>query len=647
MTERKRVALLIAATGLFALAAAQVLAHLTSAGPAVATLAGLLAGGAVAAMLAWLGRRLDTALAAQEHAPKPQLLPSTAANSDDYLAQAAAQAARHRAWLEVILRDLAEGVVLCGPDHRIILHNSAAIRLLEHSEHLAPGRPLFTLLSREPVLHALEQLRRPGAPDWVPFAGATADACRLVQGRMALVVSPDGSAAGYMLTLADPIREAEQLAQDNLLRRALARELRQPVTNLRAAAEIITSYPGMSQRERAAFDEVLAEEARLLSVRLETLDSQFRRQVATRWLMADLHSQDLFNCLAREAARSGVILTMVGIPLWLHGDSRSLLAALHTMVAGLAAATGRKSFDLEALLSDRFITLDVGWIGEPVQSSVIETWLDRPLHGEMGGQTVRDVLDRHNSEPWSQRLRNGTTVLRIPLPAPARVQFMPDEPVQFSRPEFHDPALMRAHAETGRLGRRLLSDLTFVVFDTETTGLKADEGHEIVQLGAVKVVAGQVITAGGFERLVNPGRPIPPDSVRFHGITDPMVADKPPIGIVLRQFRDMAGDAVLVAHNAAFDLSFLDAKRDETGIALTNPVLDTLLLSLVAEPNADPSLAALAGRLGVAVDTAHSALSDAMTAAEIWVRLMEMLANRGIRTLDDAMAAQSALIGGL
>ncbi|MBC7952180.1 MAG: PAS domain-containing protein [Rhodospirillaceae bacterium] len=638
MTERKRVALLIAVTGLFAVASAQVLVHLPStASPAAATIAGLLGGGAVALAVAWLGRLLDQVSRASEQRPKPAPL---VVNPDDRLAQAAAQAARHRAWLDVILRDMAEGMVLCGPDHRILQHNSAAARLLGHP---APGKPLFALLSREPVLHALEQLRLTGSPDWVSFAGATPDTCRLVQGRMALVRSPDGTPAGYVLTLTDPAREAEQAAQDNLLHRALARELRQPITNLRAAAEVITAYPGMAARERAAFDEVLTEEARLLSVRLETLDTQFRRQVATRWTMADLHSQDLFNCLAREAARSGLILTMVGIPLWLHGDSRALLLALRGLVTGLAEITGRKSFDLEVLLSDHYVTLDVAWVGDPVQSSVIETWLDRPLEG---GQSVRDVLDRHNCEPWSQKLANGTTVLRIPLPAPVRQQFLPDEPPLFSRPEFHDSAIMRAHSDTGRLGQRLLSELTFVVFDTETTGLKPSE-NEIVQLGAVKVEHGRVLTAEGFERVVNPGRPIPIDSIRFHGITDQMVRGKPPLEVVLRQFKDLVGDGVLVGHNAAFDLSFLDAKRDQTGIALTNPVLDTLLLSLVAEPNADPSLTALAGRLGVAVDLNHSALSDAMTTAEIWVRLMELLAQRGIHTLDEAVAAQSALSGGL
>ncbi len=638
MTERKRVALLIAATGLFALVAAQVLAHVAF-GTVGATMAALAEGGIIVGALAWLGRELQHIRAALDHAK--QAPPPAPPPADDR----ATQSARQRAWLEVMARDLNEGVLLCGMDHRIIHANPAAARLLGDPAQMGPGRPLFGVLSRDPVLRALEELRGSPAPHSVAYAGATPDSMRLLQGHMALVRNPDSSPAGYMLTLADRGREAALLAQDNQLRRTLARELRQPLANMRAAAETLLAYPGISGRERAAFDEVLVEEARILSERVERLEREFRAHAAQRWPMADLHSQDLFNCLARDAARSGIILTMVGIPLWLHGDSPALLSAMRILVAALAEHTGKNEFDLEALLSDRNVTLEIAWMGEPVASATLESWLDRPVEGGIS-QSVRDVLDRHGAEPWSQKLRNGRTVLRVPLPCPSRAQFTADEP-PFSRPEFHDAALMRAHAETGPLGRCLLTDLTYVAFDLETTGLKPEEGHEIIQLGAVRIKDGRVQAGEGFERLVDPGRLIPPDSTRFHGITDIMVDGKPPIGVALRQFKDYAGEAVLVGHNAAFDLAFLDAKQAATGIRIGNPVLDTLLLSLAVEPGSDPSLGALARRLGVAVDPGPSALADALTTAEVMVRLLDALAQRGIRTLDDAMAAQANLAGGL
>jgi DNA polymerase III epsilon subunit-like protein len=89
----------------------------------------------------------------------------------------------------------------------------------------------------------------------------------------------------------------------------------------------------------------------------------------------------------------------------------------------------------------------------------------------------------------------------------------------------------------------------------------------------------RILTTEIFYRLGHPGRPIPQRSVRFHGITDDMVRDKPPARVVLPQFKDFVDTATLVAHNAAFDLQFLTLKASEYRVVFDNPVLDTLLLS--------------------------------------------------------------------
>ncbi len=573
--------------------------------------------------------------------PEPTAAPPP--HPDEDFARAAAQAGRHRAWIDACLADLDEGVVVCGADHHILHVNAAARRLLDDAEGLAPGRALFALLSREPVLRALDMALAPGAPRSVAFAGATLDARRLAHGRLT-VVRQGTAFAGYVLALNDPARNAELLAQDNALRRQLARDLRQPLANIRAAAETMAAYPGMGTRERAAFDRVVLEECDTLTTRVATLEAQAERRQQVRWPLADLYSQDVFNVLARHAAGFGLILSMQGIPLWLKGDGRALPRALAVLVAGLAEKTGRTRFDLEALLSDRNVTLDIAWVGKAVPSADIEGWLDRPLETGVDGETVRDVMERHNSEPWSQTLRNGTTVLRIPLPAPDRPQFTADDARLPSRPEIHDAAILRAHAATGGLGDQPLDRLVMVAFEVETTGPHPDRGDALVQLGAVRLADGRVMVGDTFARLIDPGRPIPPEATRLHRVTDSMVRGKPPADLVLRQFREFAGSAVLVAHNAAFDLSFL---RAAAAAPLGNPVLDTLLLALVADPDGDPVLPALARRLGVTPDPHPSALGNALTTAEVLSRLLPLLAARGIRTLDQAMAAQLALVGGL
>jgi DNA polymerase III epsilon subunit family exonuclease len=189
---------------------------------------------------------------------------------------------------------------------------------------------------------------------------------------------------------------------------------------------------------------------------------------------------------------------------------------------------------------------------------------------------------------------------------------------------------------------RRLDEITFVVFDTETTGLLPEAGDRVISLAAVRVRGGQVRRGEAFDALVQPERPIPSESVKFHGITDAMVDGAPTIDLVLPAFLRFAGEAVLVGHEASFDLRFLEPEVRRLGLpSLTaRPILDTRLLSRSLHgPAEGHTLEAIAARLGVTVTGRHSALGDALTTAEILVRLVALLGNRGVRTLGEALEA--------
>ncbi len=562
------------------------------------------------------------------------------------LAAATARLEEQKRWLEVILLDMSEGVLVCSAGHEILLYNQAAVRMFGAPEAIGLGRTLFGLVSRAPILHALDILRHRAletesrSPQDLShgFVCATADRRALMQGRMALIRDGGGQINAYVLTFTEVSTWLAELDRHDLVRRALTQELRQPIAALLAAAETITAFPGMAPDQRRAFDEVILKEGTQLSERLHALAAEYRAQPLGRWPMADIHSIDLFNCINRAFAAEGEItLTSIGIPLWLHGDSHLLLLAVVHLMRRVRQQTGARAFDAEALLGDRRVYVDITWHGPPVPAKLLNDWLDQPVEGGHGHRTARDILERHGSEPWCQARPPDGAVLRIPLLAPLQPQFRASAALP-SRPDFYDFDLLHRHADAGRLADQRLRALTFVVFDTETTGLKPAEGDEIVSIAAVRVVNGRVLTGETFDRLVDPRRPIPEASTRFHGITDAMVAGKPPIEVVLPQFKAFVEDAVLVAHNAAFDVKFLEMKETAAGVSFANPVLDTMIMSaLVDEHLTDHSLDAIAVRFGIDIPDRHTALGDALATAAILARLIDQVETRGLRTVGEAM----------
>ena len=188
-----------------------------------------------------------------------------------------------------------------------------------------------------------------------------------------------------------------------------------------------------------------------------------------------------------------------------------------------------------------------------------------------------------------------------------------------------------------------LRDTTFVVVDLETTGGRARTGtpsgpcDAITEIGAVKVCGGAIL--GEFATLVDPRRDIPPQIVRLTGITTAMVHDAPPIEAVLPMFLEFCRGAVLVAHNAGFDIGFLKAAAAQCDIAWPNPpVLCTVRLArrvLSREEAPSVRLAALARLFRAASLPTHRALDDARATVDVLHGLIERVGNIGVQTYPD------------
>ena len=156
----------------------------------------------------------------------------------------------------------------------------------------------------------------------------------------------------------------------------------------------------------------------------------------------------------------------------------------------------------------------------------------------------------------------------------------------------------------------------------------------------MRIVNGRLLKNEVFEQLIDPRRPLIRESVRVHGISRDVLRGQPTIDEVLPVFHRFCEDTVLVAHNAAFDMRFLELKEASTGVRFAQPVLDTLLLSAVRASRRCRTTAWRRSRSGSACAIGrHTALGDALLTGEIFLKLVPLLAERGVLTLGQALEA--------
>lgn len=180
----------------------------------------------------------------------------------------------------------------------------------------------------------------------------------------------------------------------------------------------------------------------------------------------------------------------------------------------------------------------------------------------------------------------------------------------------------------------------YIVFDIETTGL-SQKKNKIIEIGAVKVKDGEEIDR--FSEFINPEEPIPYSIEQLTSITDEMVMHAPTVDVILPKFLEFCGDDIVVAHNAAFDTGFIKKNAKDLGMKFDNTIMDTMTLSHVLLPELGKfTLDRVCKALNVKNEHHHRAVDDANATAKIFVKLYEMLVERGVKTVEDVNELGSA-----
>jgi DNA polymerase-3 subunit epsilon len=581
------------------------------------------------------------------------------------VAEASHQVEQERSRLAALMAELTQSVVVCNLDGRVLLYNQQA---RQQFQALAPepalagggamiglGRSIYGVLDRALVAHALDTIRqrlaRGAAHPSAQFVTVTRGG-QLLRAQMAAVRDPDAAQqpSGFVLMLDNITRDMERdTAQDQVLQ-SLTEGTRASLGNLQAAVELLDA-PDLDAATRERFLGVVRDESRAMGRRLQDLAVRKLQDMKTRWPLDDMLGSDLVAAAQRRIEAAGMRAGMLDVDetLWMKLDSYALLQALGHLAQRLGEEFAVRAVQLRLQPSGQRAQLDLVWPALPMSTETVMAWETEPMRSgaDSTALSVRDVVERHAGAFWFERDRARQQLFfRFLLPlatgmaaGTATGQGAPESGTS-ERPEYYDFDLFRQTESSHALDDQPLPSLRYTVFDTETTGLQPAAGDEIIQLGAVRVVNARLLRNECFDQLVDPRRGIPEAGIPIHGITQAMVRGQPSIDRVLPVFHAFATDTVLVAHNAAFDMRFLHLKEASTGLCFDQPVLDTLLLSAVVHPQqASHRLEAIAERFGLAVVGRHTALGDALLTAEIFLKLLPLLAAMGIHTLGQAREA--------
>jgi DNA polymerase-3 subunit epsilon len=585
--------------------------------------------------------------------------------SDDRVADA--QAILERNQLASLMTELNQSVIVCNASGRVLLFNQQAgdqmARFGQMGEEGSPpqlrvGRFITQWFSQGVVSHAVELLRiqagrrvRRATTNFLTV-GADGHVLR-IHAAAILQGSSTGKLDGYVLMMHDITAEAAAHGRREAWLYELAQASRARLASLQLLMQAFDA-PNL------VVDEALALRGRMhgdiagFSDELQALKERAMAEFVAPPALQLMSAADLMAATAKCASQWLDVQLAVATEqadAWMRVDSYALVQAWAHLCACVMRFDGVRHFNLKATNSVDHVRLELVWEGRALDEETVALWQSEPMTVQEGyaAMPLLEVAKRHTSMV-SYRQTHGHGTQRfcwifpsVPSDTSATAARTPSEGALAAdqpRPEFFDFDLFKVSDVSESLEDSLLRNLTYTVFDTETTGLSPSHGDEIIQIGAIRIVNQKLRHTECFDELVNPQRDIPAASTAIHGITRAIVDDAPLIKPVLRRFSAFAADSVLVAHNAAFDMRFLEMKESSTGVQFDQPVLDTLLLASVVLPDQPShSLRALAQRLGIVVDAWHHALNDAVVTGEIFLKLVPLLEAQGICTLQQARDA--------
>ncbi|MCW8860191.1 MAG: exonuclease domain-containing protein [Deltaproteobacteria bacterium] len=576
------------------------------------------------------------------------------------IAVAQATLNEERTRLAALMTELPHGVIVCNTDGQVLLYNQQAQDLLKNDPHasgqegqglLGLGRSIFSILDRDPIVHGLEMLYKcheSGRSKLVNHSMMTLHTGLCLRVNMApFFVEQEGkrSISGIVLTLEDMTQQIEADSRRDMLIQSLIDDQQKDLKEIRDAITNILEQPKLDPTELNSHRKKIDLSSHSLQEKVNDARSNYALHLHALSKTENVMADNLLDVISKNIHERFSLKVSALAPhgIWLQLDSYSMVQAI-SHLAGLLRNHTQTSEILMTMTNNerQEAELVIAWPGASADLELINTWQTTPLITDSKGNLLnfKDTVENLSGSisPLMEKEEDCTGVLVVFPPIDQDRRLAMQSAVEH-RPVSYEFDLFNRR-DWQALGQIPLSKLTYVVFDTETTGLNPSQGDEIIQLGAIRIVNGQLLYHEVIDQLVDPKRFVPPESVAIHGIEPALLRGQPTIDKILPHFYKFAENSVLVAHNAAFDMRFLELQEEKTGLVFTNPVIDTLLLSSIIHPNQDShSLEGLAERLNVTIVGRHTALGDAIVTGEVLIKMIPLLEAHEIYTLGDALAA--------
>ena len=545
--------------------------------------------------------------------------------------------------LATVLRTMVDGVVVANEAAETILMNPRARIILDMGYTSGIGTVLGNIFPGDRLNFHLKRLRQ----RWDQGRESVEDVVfplrdgKLLKGSLSIIPGPGGERSGFLLVFRDLSAPSEEVKRFEETLREMPQLLRGPLAASRSLVEILQRHREMPEEKQLAFLTAVAEEMDRLSERVLAIEEATSAARTSRWPAIPSNPRDLVEeslllvpgiHVEIDAVDSPVPPVLVEPFSWV-ASLRCVLQWIIQMNPGhLPIRANLRVEDGTVVTTFR---VEGPFNGNPTELESLEVCPagEEPL-------TLGEAVHRNRGELWTRFSGDSHEVRLALLQASTASEGRPEDGLIEGEPEFYDFDLFlpRPVVERADQLQANLADLDYVVFDTETTGMRLSQGDKAISISGIRIRRGRVQNADFFHTLINPGRSIPHESIQFHHIEDHMVADAPTISQVYPQFVKFVGDSILVAHNAAFDKKCLEIAAAEAGLPLiNNPILDTLLLSYGIHEGAEGhSLDALAERMGITIEGRHTSLGDARATAHAFLAFLSLLPGRGVRTLAEA-----------